>query len=188
MKCKNYYLDLLKKAFGLQKPLAKMFSTTSSYFCYDTGTNKILECGEEVYHLICRLLDKETNQAIEDFISQYSENDFLEAAEEIVEAIQSEKILSLHKASQFGLSGHFTDFKGQLKSSTHAINLEVSQECNLRCGYCVYQDHFKEKRNYSHEIMDFDVAKKAIDFLDAHNTKEEAAIGFYGGEPLFIPH
>jgi uncharacterized protein len=65
------------------------------------------------------------------------------------------------------------------------MNLEVTQECPLRCSYCVYQDHYQEKRNYSNKSMSLETGKKAIEFLKEHSTKSDPVmLGFYGGEPL----
>ena len=185
MREKKFYLDRLQQAFGKEKPLARMLRTSSGYYVYDTGTNKILECRKEVYDLIQELFVKDVNKAAADFISRWGENEFLAAADEIVEAMDTEKILVVKKATKSGLSDHFKDFKKMLTSSVKAINLEVTQDCTLRCAYCIYQDHFKEKRNYSQKVMGLDVGKKAIELLKAHSSAlDTVSIGFYGGEPL----
>ncbi|MCP5049043.1 MAG: radical SAM protein, partial [bacterium] len=120
-----------------------------------------------------------------DFVSLYDKTELLSAANEVTEAIETEKVLLVKEATRFGLSEHFNDVDDILNASVPAINLEVTQDCNLRCGYCIYHDHFKGKRNYSRESMSFDVAKKAIDFLKEHSFKSESvSMGFYGGEPL----
>lgn len=99
--------------------------------------------------------------------------------------MDTEKILLVKKATKAGLSGHLKDIKKMLASCVQSINLEVTQDCNMRCIYCIYQDHFKEKRNYSRKIMSFEVAKKAIEFLKMHSSAlDTVSIGIYGGEPL----
>ena len=55
----------------------------------------------------------------------------------------------------------------------------------MRCRYCIYHPDHPEYREFGHRNMEWDTAKKAIDFLKAHSQKSEHRhIGFYGGEPL----
>jgi uncharacterized protein len=93
MKEMDFYRDFFGKTFGTEKPLAKLLNTTSGYFLYDTGTNKILGCRKEVYDLLYYLFLKDVKRAAGDFISRYGDKEFLSAAEEIVEAINIEKIM-----------------------------------------------------------------------------------------------
>jgi len=182
---KDLLIVLLEQVFGTEKPLARMLRTPNGYYLYDTGTNKILACRKEVYLLLDNLLNQDFHHAVDDYISLYGEARFIEASKEIVEAMEKEKILSAKKATRFGLSGHFKNLKDLLKSEVQGINLEVTQECNLRCGYCIYQDHFTGKRNYSSKEMSFDTACKAIRLLKDHSSgKDTLSIGVYGGEPL----
>ena len=66
------------------------------------------------------------------------------------------------------------------------ITLQVTQNCNLRCKYCVYSVGDGEKqRHHSNHRMTWQTAKDAIDFLWLHSIDSpKISIGFYGGEPL----
>lgn len=71
-----------------------------------------------------------------------------------------------------------------LERQMNELVLQVTQNCNLRCEYCVYSGSYYN-RTHSHKRMSKDTALKAIDFLMAHSGDEkEVTIGFYGGEPL----
>lgn len=65
------------------------------------------------------------------------------------------------------------------KSQT--IEFIVTQDCNLRCGYC-----YEYNKNNKHK-MSFEVAKRAIDYLidnpDLFNS-DALVLEFIGGEPL----
>jgi uncharacterized protein len=68
-------------------------------------------------------------------------------------------------------------------SKPRTLNLLVSQDCNLKCGYC-YADHGTYRSEKM--LMNYDTAKKCIDKLlseDYDNT-----IVFFGGEPLLNFH
>lgn len=67
-----------------------------------------------------------------------------------------------------------------------AITLQLTQQCNFRCAYCIYSDISNEnQREHSSKRMPFDTAKRSIDFLIEHSCNLDTVnIGFYGGEPL----
>jgi len=63
-----------------------------------------------------------------------------------------------------------------------ALALILATDCNLRCDYC-----YAEGGSYNHErgLMDFSVAKAAIDLLvEGSKGSNEVGISFFGGEPL----
>jgi uncharacterized protein len=184
MKSKRDCVGFIKETFGDEKPLAKMVRSDAGYYLYDTGTNKILECRREVFDLLNDLLTHgDVNQS--GHLIYVMEKKFLEVVREIFEAVDQENILRVKRASQFGLSDHFNDIEDILNTSVQAITLEVTEDCNLRCLYCIYNDHVKDKRNHSKKAMSLDVAKKAIRFLKEHSSEtDQVGIGFYGGEPL----
>lgn len=74
--------------------------------------------------------------------------------------------------------------------SSHLI-LITTEDCNLRCKYCVYSDCYPDKKTYSTKRMTNTTAFKAIDqFKIMHEEKvmygyeDEPKINFYGGEPF----
>ena len=71
------------------------------------------------------------------------------------------------------------------------LTLEMTADCNFRCKYCIYGEHYPETRKWANEVLGFDTAKKAVDYYMAgvlgkyrKNPNTYPTIGFYGGEPL----
>ena len=64
-----------------------------------------------------------------------------------------------------------------------ALCLHVSHDCNLRCKYCFASTgDFGMGRRMT---MDFEVAKKAIDFVvERSGSRRNIEVDFFGGEPL----
>jgi uncharacterized protein len=63
--------------------------------------------------------------------------------------------------------------------------LELTQQCNLRCRYCVFGGGFADRRTHCSVTMDLDVMCLAVASAFAHgDALDEIALGFYGGEPL----
>lgn len=63
-----------------------------------------------------------------------------------------------------------------------ALCLHVSHDCNLRCKYC-----FASTGDFGtgRKVMDFETAKKAIDFvIERSGKRRNIEVDFFGGEPL----
>ena len=62
--------------------------------------------------------------------------------------------------------------------------LQVTQDCNLRCKYCVYGGNYYN-RVHNKNKMSEETALRAVDFFIERSTAVESpVIGFYGGEPF----
>lgn len=72
-----------------------------------------------------------------------------------------------------------------LANRAEHLILQVTQQCNLRCGYCIYSGKYTNSREHSVKKMTCNDAIKAIDFFLARSREmNHISIGFYGGEPL----
>ncbi|MCX5636943.1 MAG: radical SAM protein [Planctomycetota bacterium] len=64
-----------------------------------------------------------------------------------------------------------------------SLLLELTQQCNLRCEYCVYGSHYHRARPHRQQSISVEIAEGAIrDFLQ--HAHHHCVIGFYGGEPM----
>ncbi len=114
-----------------------------------------------------------------------SPEDMNKSLNEITDSIKSENILSAYPLTRLTGEADY-NLEYNLNSKATSLLLEVTERCNLRCKYCVYNPEHPEFRNFGHRNMSFKVAKKAVDMLFSHSkgTDEELIVGFYGGEPL----
>jgi uncharacterized protein len=72
-------------------------------------------------------------------------------------------------------------------ANLHQLIFETSQNCNLKCSYCLYGGSYFHQRKNSSKLLPFDIAAKTIDYIFGvigKRRKNELIIGFYGGEPL----
>ena len=76
-------------------------------------------------------------------------------------------------------------------ASSNDLVLEVTEDCNLNCEYCIYGDLYNHTNRRSKKRMRFEVAKTIIDYKvnlweSGYNNSVNITklIGFYGGEPL----
>ena len=145
----------------------KSFKTPKGFYVYDRNTNKILKVSQEEYE---QFKEVEAGQkSFEEFAfkEKFQTRGFLK--ENIVERIEHPEL---------GLLEHYINHR------VHQLVLQVTQNCNLRCDYCVYSGKY-DNRTHSSKIMSWDTAKKAMDYLIIHSDElDEIVIGFYGGEPI----
>ena len=179
-KLENKYKELCKEEYPGR--LGKTFKTKYNFYYYDSGTGKVAQINKNVYKVLTKFLESEN---FLDFIKlDMSEQEFCEAISEIKDAINKESILS---ATKFNcLTGKtYEQIDEIIDNKIQNVTLEVTEKCNLRCKYCIYNESHPEYRAFGHKNMDWEVAKKAVDFLKAHSqNSDERHIGFYGGEPL----
>jgi uncharacterized protein len=77
-------------------------------------------------------------------------------------------------------------------ANVRRLVLNISEDCNSRCRYCVYSGKFFDRRRHTKRLMSWRLAKDSIDFFFDLITKNKNIkyhpysfiIGFYGGEPL----
>lgn len=89
-----------------------------------------------------------------------------------------------------------TEIKPYLQSDLESdgykqLILIVTEECNLRCRYCIYSGNYENERTHQASYMTWRVAKEAINWylhrclkVKERNPRRIPIIGFYGGEPL----
>ncbi len=68
--------------------------------------------------------------------------------------------------------------------SAKTFIIELTEECNMRCTYCVFDESSNRDRNHSRKKNDITKIMSAIDSFYTRTNKQDAYIVFYGGEPL----
>jgi len=62
--------------------------------------------------------------------------------------------------------------------------IELTERCNLRCTYCVFDESSNLDRSHSEKSIDLTYALTMVDAFYKRTSGEIAYIVFYGGEPL----
>lgn len=181
----NTYIGYFKKNTNQSKPLAKLFKTDSTAYVYDTGTSKVMSCEKYEYKILEKIINGKISE-ISDIKTDNNENEFYEALKNVKQAIENEDILKAGPNNvQFASSGHFENLYEKLDSGLDQMVLELTEKCNLRCGYCIYNDYYEGKRNFGNADMTREIARRSIEYAKEHGNKARGvSITFYGGEPL----
>jgi uncharacterized protein len=181
----EYYINYFDELFTPSKPLAKMFRTEEDGYLYDNGTNNIFRCDEDIFLLLNNMYSMPVQEAFRKTISEIDGENTLKAAKTLF-ATQKENNLLLNKPENIIFhGGHFENLEYHISHKLQQLILEVTERCNLRCKYCIYNEGVKDVRNHSNNDMTEEIAFKAVDYLyDNSDEVEEPTISFYGGEPL----
>lgn len=177
---------VLERIFQLKeedyiKRFGKFFTTEKNFYFYDTGTSKVLMIDENIYNAFIKIMN-EPLLTYESFVESLSKEE-MDSVEEFCEAIEECHIFGAKKLERLHTELHCERLEEQLDKNLHQITLELTGACNLRCGYCIYNENYDGNRNFHTRNMSKEVAFKAIDYLEEHGSGD-VAVTFYGGEPL----
>lgn len=75
----------------------------------------------------------------------------------------------------------------KVRRDLHQIIFQATQNCNLRCKYCVFSGHYSHHRTAAPKYLSRETAFQAVDYLWkllGNRRKKEFVFSFFGGEPL----
>lgn len=156
----------------MDKPFIHFITIGDNRYLFDVNTNMIIKITLEIYEYLNNHGSDVT------YVNELSSE-----GKKILLDLKEQGLL---KDSKPKIIYHpMTDLvEDMLKSNLSRMILQVTQNCNLRCQYCVYSGSYNN-RVHNNKRMDIETAKKAIDFLKNHSqSAEDIIISFYGGEPL----
>lgn len=158
----------------MDTPFIKLIKTPRNRYFYDVGKNEIVQISNSLFEALHSIENGEVP----------CERVFGNPSEELMSLIE-EGYLSTKRPTSIR---HQSTDKCQiyLERKVDSITLQVTQDCNFRCKYCIYsEEKNKKQRSHKHENMAWDTAKRAIDFYQEHSIDSKyKSISFYGGEPL----
>ncbi len=149
--------------------------TPLGFYFYETNRNEVVAVNKELYDYISAVLSGNV-----EIISST-------AAEIKEEYINLEECGYLQPFKIYKIEHPLTNqIEDLIMRRMDKITLQVTQNCNLRCSYCIYSENSNlGQRSHSSSVMSFETAQRALDFYREHSIDSDLiSIGFYGGEPL----
>lgn len=158
-----------KEIMNFEAPYIHLFKNSLGYYLFDVNTVKVLKIPKylylDLYHNPCDTRDWDKDSI--DYMT----------------SLKKDGYLSNHRVKE---SEHpLTEFLDDLVNHKLShITLQITQNCNLRCEYCVYSGEYRN-RIHSNERMNCNTMRDAVDYLiRCSSDADRMAISFYGGEPL----
>jgi len=146
----------------------KTIQTRQGNYIYDRHTNTVFSVPDADFAEFIQIEKGELSPLDSPCFSKYQEQGVLQ--KNVVTEIENP---STHYLEHFAYN------------RLYQLTLQVTQQCNLRCAYCIYSGLYNNSRQHANKRMDFETAKKAIDFfINKTRERNRINIGFYGGEPL----
>ncbi len=171
-------------SYNHMAPFVHCFETDKSKYVYDANTMCIANVDEVTWEIISdvRVLGQE--EIVVKYGDRFETDSIAEAYNRIIEQQQAGYFLSKRpKKVEFHMSEE--QIRQKLLTERKILTLYVTELCNFRCRYCVYDGCHSNRPSHSMKQMDWSVAKQAIDdFLPHSDPADSASITFYGGEPL----
>jgi uncharacterized protein len=169
-----------------QLPFIQFFQTPAGRrYVYDVNTNIVIEADE----ITTAVLTEWRPGLHTGTLLQALTNRF--APDELADTLQTVRrwakrgYFSAHRPQQFSFPLANPEIRDQLNGHINQLILCVTDDCNLRCKYCVYSGSYAHYRAHQPLNMSEQTASKALSVFFNHSTRESMGhISFYGGEPL----
>ena len=167
----------------------KFTTESGNTYLFDNASGMVFPCDEAEYYTIQNVLKMNEKNLIRKLEESYGKSH-----------IQANMLYQ--KIKKMMLQGYFVKNEedsnyteisehDELKVQLSQLILIVTEDCNIRCKYCIYSDNYPHVKGYSKKKMSFSIARKAVDYyMELHKKREEngfrrgPTITFYGGEPL----
>lgn len=142
------------------------------FFALDVNSGAVHVLDKMTYDLLDFFKPEKTNEEIFHETNFSDKEEVFECLDELRDLVKQQELFAPDIEAPVALSQD-----GVVKS----LCLMVAHDCNLRCRYCFADTgELGGKR----QVMSYDVAKKAIDYLIEHCPRKHCEIDFFGGEPL----
>ena len=163
------------------------FKTANYSYFYDGITNHIVRVSDVLRDVIHAEIIRDIKDC-SNIYSKYSRR-IINSAYKSLKILQDKyKIFRNEKFKIKGFTLPFDINEENLKlfinENNKKLSLGITEQCNLRCAYCTYSGKYYKERVHSNKFMNFEIAKKAVDFFMNISNNKRKLINFYGGEPL----
>jgi uncharacterized protein len=170
----------IKYNSGIQR-LGKLFSTGQNIYYYDTGTGKVLQLDDDAFKIMQSLFELPDVNTVDELMRVQGMS--ISAINVFCQTVVDEHLFRAFKPDRLYTPGHNELLEDQVNNELSQVILELTGRCNLRCGYCIYNEECDLNRDFNNSDMSLEIAKASIDYAAKHSG-EKIAVTFYGGEPL----
>jgi uncharacterized protein len=167
-----------------QSPFVHKCSTKSHKYLFDVNTSRMLRVPAVVWDIVEDFGTVSLPDLVAKYGGTYPASAISEAYDAIV-AAREQGLLSSNRPKEISMPYEEEEIAEGLAARRESLTLVVTEQCNLRCTYCVYGGQYAHHRSHSPGKMSWDVARAAIDEYLAHSGQVAGrSVRFYGGEPL----
>lgn len=158
-------------------------------YIFDNASGMVFPCNDAMYYVVSNIFEKSKEEIKENLIEHFGINELESDKIYIhIEGLVSNGYLYRNKEQHTFVALTEQDI---IQTQLSQLILIVTENCNIRCKYCIYSDNYPHVKGYSNKRMSLETAKKAVDYyMELHQKRIDSGfrrkpiITFYGGEPL----
>lgn len=168
----------------------KLFKENNRTYCYDVGSNSLLEIDGTLADVLHIYDYSNKNHVLETLAGKYPEKRLQEAIRTIHQFNNESGGFIPVKSIQLRFPFSKDEYRLLLHNLVNHVVLNVTEDCNFRCLYCQYGETYRHVRSHTSRSMSIELIRDSIDFMVARadhivrKTDRNLSVGFYGGEPL----
>lgn len=172
-----------------KKIWVKLLEFNNNKYCYDVGTNHLLQVNDVLYDVLSKYDYSNKDELLSKLSSRFSKDKILDTFHTIDDFNKKGGFI-LQKKIRLRFPFDKNEYKFILDNYLKNLILNITENCNLNCKYCVFSGTYKYHRLHNKHSMDWQIVQRTLDFFipKCHErlkeTQDRISIGFYGGEPL----
>lgn len=167
-----------------QAALGRVLRVDGVCYAYDTGTNEILEIDPVLADVLPLWGPLNADGVVARFQHRHPSPAVLAAVAEIEAARAGEGRFTAERLPEPRSCPSCRSAAGY-ESGLRQLTLTLTEQCNLRCRYCLHGSGRSWIRPHRERAMPLETALGAVRYFAAHCRDAEApTVSFYGGEPL----
>lgn len=169
-------------------PFVYKFETNDNQYVYDVFSNKIISVGRIIYDIIDCFCENNEVELINKFSDKYEKHELQNAIDSIRTFKNNTDLFKESRPKGKVYNPEIFEIEALNISSMNVLTLGITEECNFRCSYCIYNGDNPNRRSHNKNEMSLSTALKAVDYFKEHVDESfyVQGIGFYGGEPLLM--
>lgn len=167
------------------------YKVVDKYWVYDRYSNNILEISETQYNILQDMHENNydfTKYMInkKDHVGRSANDDIVKSFEAIINDSDKYDVLKMVDVKECvtEITGIDMDKYYSPTSPIDYAIVNITEDCNLRCKYCIFGETYTRSRKHSSKTMSYSTIDALVKMLSSRSTKKDFGIGFYGGEPL----
>ena len=165
-------------------------SDSGREYLYDDVTGSIFPWNELLEAVLCLEISKANHR--KELVTKHGEKN-VEAAYRFIKRWRKNygAFFRTWAGSDWGITPQAEQLETFVRNTSFELLLVVTEDCNLRCRYCILSEVYPLNRVRTNRRMSFDTARRAIDWYFnlvqpqvARNPRKQFGLSFYGGEPM----
>jgi len=168
-------------------PLIYKFQTDRGRYAYDGNTNAIVKLDQITYELLDLIGTQPMGDVPESVTTRFPPDEVARSVSRLEALLNRSGVFHpVSIKSRLVSPGFVAQNWRRMAGQFDILGLEVTEDCNMRCPYCVYSAGFKNVRVRNQLKMPWRCARRALDFFLKNPSHQMPCqhVNFWGGEPL----